>query len=118
MGKIYTKLILWLLRPVLPLPRQAIEFIDAANASPGDILVLRTAKPMRPEQRIYVRPLFDEMEKNAGIKIMILEPGVDIVQLIKFHDKGGDNPGNADHDGDQPLPFDGAEIDHGMRKLG
>ncbi len=32
MKKIYTKLLHWLLRPALPLPRQAVEFIDSTVA--------------------------------------------------------------------------------------
>lgn len=96
MGKIYARFVLWLIRPAInmlsPLPRQVVEFRDAAIASKGDVLVLRATKSMGREQRIAVRELLDDMAKNAGIKIMMLEPGIELAQLIKFNDKGDYHP--------------------------
>ena len=85
---ICTRLISRLLGATHQQPREAIEFANAAIALKGDVLILRTTKPMSREQRIAVNESIRVTEKNAGIKIILLEPGVEIAQLIKFHKDG------------------------------
>jgi hypothetical protein len=80
----------------------------------GDILALKTTRTMTQKQREDVEIELHTAVRNTRLKILIPDPEIELVQLIKFHDKSGDNPGNADKDGDQPLPFDSAEIDHSM----
>lgn len=92
MGKIYARFVLWLIRSAInmlsPLPRQVVEFRDAAVVSRGDLLILSVEKALIKDQRDAMRAALDGVADGVGVKILILEPGMKLAQLIKLHDKG------------------------------
>lgn len=86
----------------------------AAIASPGDVVVLRLKAEMNDEAHAKFKNSYEEWATRAGIKVMVLQPGLEFVQLLKFKDKPGDGEGKPG----EPLPFFEEEANDRAGNLG
>jgi hypothetical protein len=104
---IYGRFVAWLIRPGIERlsiePKLQVQTV--AMASPGDILILSAKIPLRSEQRAAVHEALNGAGERFGLRMLMLEQGIEVAQLIKLHDKSGDDSAHAHENGDKPAPF-------------
>lgn len=96
----------------LRLSSSLVDFVDAAKASRGDVVILRSAKVLSKVERESLLACGKLIAGASGVRLVILEPHMEIAQLFHFRDKGAYGNDRAY----EPLPMGEVKVGGDVRE--